>query len=106
MNSMPIPITEIIAPNISFGFTFSLKTNTEKGIIVTGIIEVIVDEIPALVYCNDTRDRVTPIKGPKKEPRAIAPIAFLFLNAIFRSPNFFVIINKMVKLINPEIIRI
>jgi len=40
---MATPETEINAPRISLGLTFSLNKAMEKGIIVTGVIEVIVD---------------------------------------------------------------
>ena len=61
-DNMPTPITVTKAPSISFIFIFSLKTNTDKGIMVTGVIEVMVDEIPAEVYCRDNKDNPTPTK--------------------------------------------
>ena len=41
-----------MAPNISLNFIFSLKTNIDRGIMVTGTMEVIVEDIPAEVYLS------------------------------------------------------
>ena len=99
--------TALGVQNITLSDETGDKTfDTEKGIIVTGVIDAIVEEIPALVYCNDTKDNVTPTKGPKKAPIVISFIAILSLNAIFISSNLFRIIIKIVKPISPAIILI
>lgn len=73
---------------------------------VTGVIAEIVEDIPAVVYFSENNERLTPIKGPKKEPRVIDLIASLSFKASLTSLNFFKIINNIVKLIKPEIILI
>lgn len=73
---------------------------------VTGVIEVMVDEIPAEVYCRDNKDNPTPTKGPNMDPIVIPKSAFLSLNPFFMSSNFFEYSIKSVKPINPAIMRI
>lgn len=46
INKSEIPIKVIIAPSISFLYTFSLKTIIDKGIISIGVMEVMVETIP------------------------------------------------------------
>ena len=44
---------------------------------VIGVIDVIVDAIPAVVYLIATRDKLTPINGPKMDPNRVYFIASL-----------------------------
>ena len=55
---------------------------------VTGTIAVIVDDIPADVYCNDNNDNETPKKGPAMAPKVMTVIAFLSLKAALTSSHF------------------
>ena len=105
-NNIPTPITVTKAPNISFVFTFSLNIIIDTGIIVTGTIEVIVEVIPAEVYCKANKDRETPTNGPNIAPNVIPPIAFLSFMDFLKSSHLLRYINNIVKLINPAIILI
>lgn len=87
-NNTLTPITVTTAPSISFGFAFSLKTIMDKGIIVTGTMDVMADVIPTDVYCNDNSDNETPTKGPNMEPKVIPTNAFLSFNVALISSHF------------------
>ena len=60
IKNIAIPITEITAPNISLNFTFSLKTKTEIGIIITGLIEEIVEATPVFILLKAATRKVIP----------------------------------------------
>ena len=49
-NKIPTPVTAIKAPIISIHDGFSLNKKYEGRIIKTGVIDIIVEAIPALIY--------------------------------------------------------
>ena len=73
---------------------------------VTGIMDVIVEEIPAVVYCKDINWKDTPKKGPNIDPKAINVMAFLSRTAFYKSSHLFVQANRIRKPIKPVIILI
>ena len=58
----------IVAPSISFADTFSLNARIETGIIKIREIEEIVEATPVGMYCTASKEKDTPINGPKNDP--------------------------------------
>jgi uncharacterized membrane protein len=50
---------------------YLFQAYVEIGNIITGAIDFMVDEIAAVVYCNDINCTDTPKNGPNNEPRVI-----------------------------------
>ena len=55
-----IPRTDIIAPRTSLNFTFSLNTITDIGIIITGLIDDIVEATPVFILLKAATKNVIP----------------------------------------------
>ena len=69
---------QFIAPNISLGFIFSLKSSMENGIINTGTIDMMVLAIPVAVFWTAKSEKYTPRNGPKNAPINVYLNADLF----------------------------
>ena len=85
------------APTTSLGVIFSLNINTEKGIIRTGTMLMIVAAIPEEVYLTASNENDTPRKGPKNAPMVRLFIAGLFFRAgmrLYHLPSMVYIIVK------------
>lgn len=102
-NNMIIPIVDTAAPNISLNNTFSLKIIMEKGIIITGDMDVIEETIPVAVYCTANRENTTPMKGPNTAPTIILPNALLWLKAAPISAHCFFVVTITVRPIKAAI---
>ena len=56
---------------------------------VIGMIDVMVEAIPAVVCCNDISCKDTPRNGPNMEPKLMSIMAFLSTIAFFKSSHLF-----------------
>ena len=80
MKKSATPATLNIAPAISTGVIFSLLIQSDGASIRTGVIDIMVEAMPASVYLTDSREKEIPRKGPKKAPSVTAFMAERFLN--------------------------
>ena len=96
----------IAAPNISFADTFSLNIIIEIGIIRIREIEEIVDATPVGIYCTASKDKDTPMNGPKNDPMEIYFKALKSFNARAKLLQFFLNVIIIAKATVAAIIRI
>ena len=83
-----------------------MKTPTEKGIINIGEREVREETMPEGAFFSAARDRVNPIMGPRTEPTAMLPNAFMSLKEALISGHFFLRVINTVKDMKAAIILI
>ena len=96
----------IEAPNISFADTFSLNTSIETGIIKIREIEEIVDATPVGMYWTASKEKDTPINGPKNDPMEIYFRALESFSARAKLLQFFLRVIIIAKATVAAIIRI
>src|SRR5665647_2404661 len=76
----PTPATLKTAPAISTAVIFSLLIQKEGARMSTGLIDIMVEAMPASVYLTDSKEKEIPRKGPKKDPRVSTFMAGRFLS--------------------------
>ena len=69
------PTTVMMAPAISFQLMRSLKISTAGGMMSTGTMAMMVAAMPARVFWTASKEKETPRKGPKRDPREIIRMA-------------------------------